>query len=109
MGWFRVLLASAPPVRGLTCGSLYDLLPFDRKSAERRILFADFERSLIVRAIEPRLQCVVAAPILKSNPFGRCAFQRPHWLTPPSRQSSYSYEATAGCFDNRLSLWGELF
>jgi hypothetical protein len=26
-------------------------LPFDRKSAERRILFADFERCLIVRAI----------------------------------------------------------
>jgi DNA helicase II / ATP-dependent DNA helicase PcrA len=37
-------------------------LPFDRKSAERRILFADFERCLIVRAIEPSLQCVVAVP-----------------------------------------------
>jgi len=32
-----------------------------------------------------------------------------HWLSSHSRHSTYSYEATAGGFDRRLSLWGELF
>ena len=35
--------------------------------------------------------------------------QSGHRLSSNARYSSYYYEATAGRFDRRLSLWGELF
>ena len=79
------------------------------KSAERRILFADFERCLIVCAIEPSLQRFVAVPNLNRNSLWRRTLHCRHRLSSQSRHSSYSYEATAGRFDDRLSLWGKLF
>jgi hypothetical protein len=45
---------------------------------------------------------------LNSNSFWRCTLQSGHRLSPDSRYSSYYYEATAGRFDRRLGLWGEL-
>src|SRR5437868_9013631 len=83
--------------------------PLNCKPAEGGILFADFERCLIVFAIEPSLQCVQAVPSLNGNSLRRCTLQSGHRLSSKSRYSSYSYKATAGRFDDRLSLWGELF
>jgi hypothetical protein len=85
------------------------LLTLDRKSAERCILFADFERCLIVCAIVPSLQRFVAVPSLNSNPLWRRTLQCRHWLSSHSRHSTYRYEATAGRFDGRLSLWANSF
>ena len=79
------------------------------KSAERRILFADFERCLIVCAIEPSLQRFVAVPNLNSNSLWRRTLHCRYRLSSHSRHSSYGYEATASRFDGRLSLWGEFF
>ena len=84
-------------------------LPLNSKPAEGGIFFADFERCLIVCAIEPGLHCVQAVPSLNSNSLWRCTLQSGHRLSSNARYSSYYYEATAGRFDRRLSLWGELF
>jgi hypothetical protein len=82
---------------------------FNSKSAERRILFADFERCLIVCAIEPSLQRFVAVPNLNSNSLWRRTLHCRHRLSSHSRHSSYSYEATTCRFDGRLSLWSKFF
>src|SRR5262245_27650823 len=98
----------APSWAALACLSLKRLLTLDRKPAERRILFADFERCLVVCAIVPSLERVVAVPSLNGTSLRRRTQCR-HRLSSHSRHSSYGYEATAGRFDGRLSLWGELF
>jgi hypothetical protein len=84
-------------------------LPLNSKPAEGGIPFADFERCLIVCAIEPGLQCVQAVPSLNSNSLWRRTLQGGYRLSPKSRYSSYCYEPTTGRFDDRLSLRGEFF
>ena len=47
------------------------LLALNGISAERRILFADFERRLVVRAVVPLVHCFEAIPDLNSDTLWR--------------------------------------
>jgi Phage integrase family len=85
-------------------------LTLNGKSAERRILLANFECSLVICAIVPSIHCFDTVPSLNSNAlwWRSCTSDCNHRFRANSSDPSYGQEATAGRFDGGLGLWGEL-
>src|SRR4030095_9853588 len=57
------------------------LLALDGISAERRVLFANLERRLIVRTVVPLVHCFEAFPSLDRHSLRRCVPPRGYWLS----------------------------
>src|SRR5436190_16366606 len=85
------------------------LLTFNGISAERRILFANFERFLIGGALVPGIHCVEAVPSLNRNALWRRACECSYRFCPGCRSSPYEAKACAGRFDGCLCLRGDIF
>src|SRR3982751_4975936 len=64
--------AKRPPRDGLRAKLM---LAFDRVPAERGVLFADYQRLLIVLAIVPSLQSIEAIPLLNRDALWRRAIE----------------------------------
>ena len=91
---------AASPMRDVTIAML---LTLDRISAERRILFANFERRLVVSAFVLFVYCFEAVPSLNGNALWRRACDCSHRFRSGSCGSAYDDKFSAGRFDGGLS------
>src|SRR6267143_7179830 len=106
----RISTRLFPPVQTApACPRTVILLTLNGISAERRIIFADFERRLVVRAVVPLVHCFEAIPDLNSDTLWRSPCNCSDRFRSGSGGSSDEEKASTSRSDRGLSLQGELF